>query len=69
MTNNHIINSKFLNENDELIITHKNKEKKILLNKERIKYTMKAYPKVFLIQFLSSYLSTIIKIKATIKAK
>ncbi len=27
MTNNHIINSKFLNENDELIITHKKQRK------------------------------------------
>lgn len=41
MTNNRVLDSKFLNENDEMIITHKNKEKKILFNKERIKYTMK----------------------------
>ena len=34
MTNNHIINLKFLNENDKMIITHKNKEKKILLKKK-----------------------------------
>ena len=39
MTNNHVLDSYYINNYDEIIIDYKNNEKKIKLKDKRIKYT------------------------------